>query len=295
MLDINKNLETLFDTKEFYKIIADKNGRTVLYGTLTELKELRTGETLKSALKYINKIRSRTGYGPILIYLMGSDHTKDIPYCAIGDRNPLCKNGIYFFNKGHYLTEEVHPIALEILNTFLHESEDAEPEKISFGGLDSSYESPYMVNHQKYLEDILKTKNYYAMSDFFIAKEENGELRAKMMDVCLSYNLEIILKSQLHEETYEYPIVVFKVIDNNRLLEPAYVIYTNDEEPFIMEFVKGYYREPADKSMTIDYLINTILEKEIRAFTRPQDPTKIIQLSDGLYEEPNPDYMEIPS
>lgn len=295
MLDINKNLETLFDAREFYKIIADKNGRTVLYGTLTELKELRTGETLKSALKYINKIRSRTGYGPILIYLMGSDHTKDIPYCAIGNRNPLCKNGIYFFNKGHYLTEEVHPTALEILNTFLHESEDAEPEKTNFGGLDSSYETPYMAKHQKYLENILDTKNYYAMSDFFIAKEENGELRAKMMDVCLSYNLEVILKDQKHEKTYDYPIVIFKVIDNNTLLEPAYVIQTDDEEPFIMEFVKGYYLEPSDKSMTIDYLIDTILEKEIRAFTRPQKPTIKVQCADGIFEKPNPYYMEIPS
>jgi hypothetical protein len=295
MLDINKNLETLFDTKEFYKIISERDGRTVLYGTLTDLKELRTGETLESALKYIKKIRARTGYGPILIYLMGSDHTKDIPYCAISDRNPLCKNGIYFFNEGHYLTDEVHPVALEILNTFMREYEDVEPEKINFGNLDSSHESPYMTKYQEYLENILDTKNYYAISDFFVAKEENGELKAAPMDVCMSYNLEVVLKDQRHEETYEYPIVVFKVIDDNTLLEPAFVIHNIDEEPLILEFIKGYYREPADKSMTIDYLIDNILENEVRAFTRPQKPTIKVQCSDGILEKPNPDYMEIPS
>lgn len=290
--DISKNLQALFDTKQFYKIIADKNGRTVLYGTLDSPREIRTGETLETAFDFICSVKPRIGYDPILIYPMGYDHTKDMPFCAIDSRNSL-SSGIWLFEKGYYLAYDAHPLAEEILKSYLCELECTEPEKVDFGGLDSSYGTPYMTNYQKYLECVLGTRNYYAITDFFIAKSENGELRAKPMDVCPSYNLELVLKDQAQEETY-YPIVVFRVADNNKALEPAFLIHNDDLDPLIMEFIKGYYKTPADKNLTIKDLISNIHDMEILAFTRPQSPTIKVECYEGTIEKPNPKYIEIP-
>jgi hypothetical protein len=289
--DILKNLQALFDTKQFYKIIADKNGRTVLYGTLSDSREIRTGETLETAFDFICSVKPRIGYDPILIYPMGYDHTQDMPFCAIDRRNSL-SSGIWFFEKGYYLTDDVHPLAEEILKAYLCEL-DTEPEKVNFGRLDDSYETPYMTNYQKYLECVLGTRNYYAITDFFIAKSENGELRAKPMDVCPSYNLELILKDQAKEDTY-YPIVIFRVLDNYHAIEPAFLIHNDDFDPFIMEFIKGYYKTPADKNLTIEQLISKIHDMEILAFTRPQSPTIKVECYEGTIEKPNPRYIKIP-
>jgi hypothetical protein len=45
----------------------------------------------------------------------------------------------------------------------------------------------------------------------------------------------------------------------------------------------------------MEHLIEMIHDKEIKAFTRPQKPTIKVQCADGIFEKPNPDYMEIPS
>jgi hypothetical protein len=262
MLDINKNLETLFDTREFYKIIADKNGRTVLYGQLNSGGKTHVEESLKAALEYTIEVRKASeDNDPILIYPDFRD-TTELPMYALDDEGEY-----HTFEKGYYLRPLDKPALKEILMSYTNQKvEPKELEDCINYGLDWFDETfnniRAFVGRQFYLisgcmiDGYTPEGKYHRAEGLCIEKYDSDMIKSLEIETKLSNYPSIdttelkkairLIMQDKQATGNNHPIVVFNgkdstsyVIDSEvvKILEPGYYLPVHYEPIYDMDAV----------------------------------------------------------
>lgn len=229
------NLEVLFQTKHFYKIVAESTGRTVYYGTWETPEFIYTGATLEEAALYTETHRDENGnHAPILLYPSFSNHLKDYPMFAIMENGEVLE-----FAKGYYAEKSYDTIANEILKEYMNQKPQEQP-----GTAMCTNPIFFSVNYADNIRRHLRTKGYYAVYNEMIEKYEEGrpyegQTHSNVYTENMKDGFAWILQDKKQDEN-SYPIIVFSSGDPNKA-KPVYIVFDSGE---IKHFTEGYYDRP---------------------------------------------------
>ena len=263
MLDINTNLEELFHTQTFYKIIANEGGRELQVGTLKDPKTIFRNETLETAITHAIEHRERTeSHAPILLYPCFYGPS-DMPMYAVTETR-----GVLEFARGYCIAKTRDFVAIEIFMKYLHQKEN--PEIIQHARTEELNES-FDAMHTENFKALFGSKGCYTVYGTGLRKYENchpqkGKVYAKTFTGNMQYSFLWILQDK-KKDGNNYPIIVL-----NDDKTPQYVIDSANEE--IKTFYEGYYaRVPFSGTCSIDNAIEMLYDEEM---TKRLKKTRVI-------------------